>query len=114
MLLAGGAAAELAVGDRPIFGELTPWFFWFFGIVLALVGCAVFGVVSAMTGGLRRWTAALLGAGAVLQLVTLVGHDVAKDGALMLGGAFAFGLGWIVVGMGASRDEADRMAEQTA
>ena len=112
VLLAVGATAQLAVGDRPLLGDLTPWYLWFIGIVLALVGCAIFGIVSAATGGLVRRSAGLLCAGAVFQLGTLVGHDVATDGALMLGGAFAFGLGWIMVGVGASRARAEQVAEQ--
>jgi hypothetical protein len=114
VLLIGGATAQFAVGDRPIVGELTPWYLWFIGTVLALLGCAIFGTVCAITGGLKRWTGALLGAGAMVQLATLVGQDVAEDGGLMLGGAFAFGLSWILVGVGVSCGGRLRVTDRAA
>jgi hypothetical protein len=78
------------------------------------VGCAIFGIVSAVTGGLLRWTAGLLSVGAVMQLVTLVGHPVERDGDLVLSGAFAFGLSWILVGVAVSRAERDRLVDRAA
>ena len=103
VLLATGAVAQLVVGDRPIIGQVTPWVPWFFGIMLALVGCAIFGIVSAVTGGLTPWTAVMLSVASVTQLATLFGHDVRTDGDVMLGGAAVFGVSWLLVGVGVAR-----------
>jgi hypothetical protein len=114
LLLAAGATAQLAVGERPVIVEFTPYFFWIVGALLALVGCVIFGIVSGLTGGLTRWTAGLLIVGAVVQLVTLVGHPVERDGEMVLVGAFAFGLSWILVGVAVSRAERDRVIDRAA
>ena len=114
LLLAAGATAQVVVGDRPVLVEFTPYFFWIIGTLLALVGCAIFGIVSAVTGGLTRWAAGLISVGAVVQLVTLVGHPVERDGELVLGGAFAFGLSWILAGVAVSRAERDRVVDRAA
>ncbi len=113
-LLVGGALAQVVVGDRPLVGWLTPYAFWMGGLVLALVGSVVFGVLSAVTGALPRWTAGLLSAGALVQLVTIFATDHAKDEWLMLLGAVTFGLGWVLVGVGAARTERYRVADQAA
>ncbi len=104
-LLMGGSLAEASVGDRPLVGDLTPYAFWMAGVVFALVGSLLFGIVSTVAGGLTRWTAVLLSAGALVQLITIVATDHARDEWLMLAGALAFGLSWILVGVGASRME---------
>ena len=104
-LLMGGSLAEASVGDRPLVGDLTPYAFWMAGVVFALVGSLLFGIISTVAGGLTRWTAVLLSAGALVQLITIVATDHARDEWLMLAGALAFGLSWILVGVGASRME---------
>ena len=114
VLLVGGTVAQLAVGDRPLVGWLTPYAFWIFGSTMALVGCVLFGIVSAAAGGLTRSSAVLLSVGAVVQLITLVATDHARDEWLMLVGAVTFGLGWILVGVGAARAERYRVADQAA
>ena len=68
-------------------------------------GSLLFGVISTVAGGLTRWTAVLLSAGALVQLITIVATDHARDEWLMLVGAVAFGLSWILVGVSASRAE---------
>ncbi len=52
-------------------------------------------VLSAVTGALPHWTSGLLSAGAVVQLVTILATDHAKDEWLMLLGAVTFGLACI-------------------
>jgi len=109
-LLMGGSLAEGSVGDRPLLGDWTPYAFWMAGVVFALLGSLLFGIVSTVAGGLTRWTAVLLSAGAFAQLASIVATDHARDGWLMLVGAVAFGLSWILVGVGASRQERIREA----
>jgi hypothetical protein len=113
-LLVGGTAAQLAVGDRPLVGELTPYAFWIWGTFLAVVGCTLFGIVSAAAGGLTHASAALLSVGAIVQIVTLLMTDHARDEWLILLGAVAFGLGWIVVGLGAAHAERYRATDTRA
>ncbi|MCY7417912.1 MAG: hypothetical protein LH650_05355 [Chloroflexi bacterium] len=84
------------------------------GVVLALVGSVLLGVVSAATGALTRRTAAPLSAGAMVQLVTIRGTDHARDEWLLLVGAVVFGLSWILVGIGVPRVERVRVADQPA
>ena len=113
-LLMGGSLAEVSVGDRPLVGDLTPYAFWMAGVVFALFGSLLFGIISTVAGGLTRSTAVLLSAGALVQLVTIVATDHASDGWLMLAGAVAFGLSWILVGVGASRQERIRGVDRAA
>ena len=67
-----------------------------------------------MAGGLTRWTAVLLSAGALVQLITIVATDHTRDEWLMLVGAVAFGLSWVLVGVGAARKDPIRDIDQTA
>ena len=113
-LLVGGTVAEISVGDRRLVGWLTPYAFWVAGAMLALIGSVLFGIISAVAGGLTRWSAVLLSVGALAQLVTIVATDHARDEWLMLVGALAFGLSWILVGVGASRVERIRPVDQAA
>lgn len=113
-LLLGGSVAEVAVGDRPLLGDWTPYAFWMAGVVFALLGSLLFGIVSTVAGGLTRWTAVLLSAGALVQLITIVATDHTRDEWLMLAGAVAFGLSWVLVGVGASRVASIRAADQAA
>lgn len=112
VLLLGGTVAQLAVGDRPLVGWLTPYAFWIAGSTMALVGCVLFGIVSAAAGGLTRSSAVLLSVGAVVQSITLVATDHARDEWLILLGAVTFGLGWILVGLGAAHAERFRVSDQ--
>lgn len=113
-LLAGGLVTEVAVGDRPLVGELTPYAFWMAGLVLALTGSLLFGVISAATGGLTGRPAVLLSIGAIVQLVTIFATDHATQEWLMLAGAVIFGLSWVLVGVGASRVDRIRVIDQAA
>ncbi len=104
-LLVGGTVAHFVVGEGPAAGDLPPYAFWMGGVVLVIVGSVLLGVVSAATGALTRRTAALLSAGAMVQLVTILGTDHAREEWLLLVGAVVFGLSWILVGIAAARAE---------
>lgn len=98
-----GIVGQTLFGDRPIVSDLTPYAFWIVGTLLALAGCAMFALVSAATGALTRSSAWVLAAGAVVQLGTIFGTDHRRDEWLLIAGAVAFGLSWIMVGVAGSR-----------
>jgi hypothetical protein len=113
LLLVGGMLAQFIVGDRPVVGDLTPWVFWMLGVLIAMIGCAIFGLVKLATGGLPRWSTAVLCVGIVVQFLGLAGSNPSQ--ALVLGGgALLFSLGWILIGWEALRADSARLIDQPA
>ena len=110
----GGSVAEVVVGDRPLRRDLNALRVLDRRGRLRAHGITAVGIISTVAGGLTRWTAVLLSAGALVQLITIVATDHARDGWLMLVGAVAFGLSWVLVGVGAARRTRSETSIQTA
>jgi hypothetical protein len=101
VLLLGGVGMASVVGaDAPVWGDLTPYAFWITGLALALAGAVVFGVIGTVVGSLPRMIASLLGAGVLIQALTIFATDHATQGPLLVFAAAAFGFSWALAGLG--------------
>jgi len=99
-----GGIGIVLVGDRPFIAGYVPWVFWAPGVILLLLGSALFGTTVAINDGSIRWRGVLLEVGALVQLFGLIGTDLANDDiAIGILGAFLFGGGWIALGLTPNR-----------
>lgn len=89
-----------------VLGE-SAWGIWFFGTMAALVGSAIFAVMTYRTAALSRGAAVLLGVGSILPFAGLALPDVSF---LVLAAIVCFLLGWFLLGVQAIR--LDRPAKQ--
>jgi MFS family permease len=103
-----GTVAMATVGDRPVIGDVSPWYVWVFGTIALLIGSALFGIATWRTGSLSRFGAALLSVGAV-AIVPMFGISAVGgvpelvNTVLLLGIVGSFGLGWTWLGLSALR-----------
>ncbi len=95
----GTLVSVLGLVGMSIVGEWA-WTVWFFGTLTALVGSALFAVVTYRTAALSRGAALLLGVGSVLPFAGLV----VPDSTIVLPPAIAcFLVGWFLLGVHAIR-----------
>lgn len=114
-----GLVATAAVGDQPFVAGLSPWAIWALGVIVTVLGSALFALATYRTGALPRFAAGSLAIGSgILLLVIIVGASGLVAGteslapALILAGLIAFSIGWIALGWAAIR--LDRPAVATA
>lgn len=97
--LVGTVASVLGMIGTSIVGE-SAWVVWFFGTLTALIGSAIFALLTYRTAALSRGAAVLLGVGSILPFGGLVMPDVT----LLPQAAIAFFLlGWFLLGIQAIR-----------
>lgn len=95
----GTVASVLGMIGTSIVGE-SAWGVWFFGTLTALIGSAIFALLTYMTAALSRGAAVLLGVGSILPFAGLVVPDVT----LLPQAAIAcFLLAWFLLGIQAIR-----------
>jgi hypothetical protein len=93
-------------GDKRFIGDASAWYVWMIGMLTLLVGSALFAIVSWRTGSLSRSGAVLLAVGATMipfGFSGLVSEPVSAilAPAMML----VFAAGWVVLGIGAVRED---------
>jgi hypothetical protein len=103
-----GIVGMKVVGDRPLFGDVTPWFVWMIGTISLIAGSGLFAFVTVRTRTFGRPGAALLGIGSIAIvpfLSGLIGSIVpeALGQALMVATMLAFAGGWMATGWSALR-----------
>ena len=95
----GTVASVFGLIGTSIVGE-SAWGVWFIGTLTALVGSALFAVVTFLTAALSRGAAVLLGVGSILPFASLA----VPDATFLLPAAIAcFLLGWFLLGVQAIR-----------
>jgi hypothetical protein len=111
-----GLIGMLAIGDRPVLGDMSPWSIWLLGTLALIVGSGLFALATLRIPSLSRLSAALLAIGAV-AVVPLMAGVVSLNGpgdpsgAFAILAIFAFAAGW--VGLGVSALRIDRAATAT-
>ncbi len=114
-----GVLAMVAIGDRPIVGDLGPWSVWMLGTTGLIGGSGLFAVatwhVDALPRAVARHVDALPRAGAstlIVAAATLIPLMVGIVGAILpdavekvlsVVAMFAFASGWVMVGLGTIR-----------
>lgn len=107
----GTVASVLGLVGMPIVGE-SAWAVWFFGTLTALIGSALFAVVTYRTAALSRGAAVLLGIGSILPFAGLVLPDDLTI--LPLASIAFFLLGWFFLGVQAIRLDRPAMVTRPA
>ncbi|MBA2373874.1 MAG: hypothetical protein H0V74_06700 [Chloroflexi bacterium] len=109
-----GLVTMATVGDRPLVAGLSPWAISMIGLSATVLGSALFALATYHTHVLSRPAAGSLAAGSSLLFAVLllalsgIGRAAGAGGAalpqlLMVGGLFAFSIGWIALGWAAVR-----------
>jgi hypothetical protein len=103
-----GLIGMLAVGDRPVLGDLSPWSIWLLGTLALVVGSGLFALATLRTPSLSRLSAALLAVGslAILPLmmgVVFVNGPGDPSGLFAILAIVAFAGGWVGLGISALR-----------
>ncbi len=100
-----GLVAMAAVGDRPFVAGLSPWSIWMLGVMLTVVGSALFALATFHTRALPRLAAGALATGSGILLLhhpRRRGRHRARHGrfapALTSRGLVASSTGWIALG----------------
>lgn len=104
----GLVAMSTTTSDAPIIADLSPWYVWILGTAALVIGSALFGVATWLTGALSRRASGLLVAGsALLPPVFAIGAGggvpefVAP--VVMVTMVLSFGIGWTWLGISALR-----------
>lgn len=112
VVTAAGALMMLLSGDAKVLAGLAGWDFWFIGLVTLIFGSGLFALASWRTGSVSRLGSAMLAASALLLVFVLPGVlgltfvpwepviAIALAGQLLF-----FAAGWIVLGIGAIRQD---------
>lgn len=95
----GTLASVLGMVGTSILGE-SAWGVWFIGSMTALIGSAIFALLTYRTAELSRGAAVLLGVGSLLPFVGFVLSDFTG---LLLAAITCFLLGWFLLGVQAIR-----------
>jgi hypothetical protein len=103
------------LGDEPFIAGVSAWNIWALGSLLVIIGSGVFAVASLRVRTLSRGGTALLAAGALIAVASLLGIAFVEafgDSGSLIGlfGIFAFAAGWIWLGVSAIRTERARSA----
>jgi hypothetical protein len=96
MTAAGTVVAVIGLAVSPLLPE-DYWAVWLGGLLLALVGSALFAIATYQTATLSRVGAVLLGIGSVLPFLSLNQQPV------YLASVICFLLGWLILGIQAIR-----------
>jgi hypothetical protein len=105
-----GLVGMASVGDDELVAGLSPWAIWMLGVLLTIVGSALFALATYHTRALPRTAAGALAIGSgILLFVILFGSTGIVPGidqlapALVLAGLIASSIGWIAMGWTAIR-----------
>lgn len=114
-----GVAGMTFVGDRPMVGDLSPWYIWVFGTLTVFLGSGLFAIVTYRTAALSRIAAITLGVGSVaVTLAVLIGAAGGVPEAigivLTLAGVVSFLVGWCALGVDAIRLDQSSAAPRPA
>jgi hypothetical protein len=106
-----GWVGMATLGEEPFIAGVSAWNVWALGSLLVVIGSGLFAVASLRVRTLSRGGTALLAAGALIAVGSLLGIAFVEafgDSGSRIGlfGIFAFAAGWIWIGMNAIR--ADR------
>ena len=95
-------------GDVPVIADFTPWLIGTIGVMVALVGAALFGLVTLISRVLSRTAAALIAFGGfgilVLAMAGSSGFEAVPEIVMqvaLVAAAAAFGVGWLWLGRNA-------------
>ena len=114
-----GLVAMLIVGDREWIAGMSPWSIWALGTAALVIGSALFGIATWLTGSLSRVAAALLVVGLFVIFpmlgIAVTGGTVSGvvGTILILGVVVAFGAGWAWLGISALRADGFRFRAST-
>lgn len=105
-----GLVAMVTIGDRPLIGEVSPWWIWILGVIATVIGSALFALATYYTRALPRAAATSLVAGSVIllagMLISSMGIVPGMDDLapwVIIASVSAFSIGWIALGTSAIR-----------